>query len=113
MRQFNKDIAADPRVIATLVPLSYGLTFCVKSVNLEGEALAAALKARKERSDEEPLLELLRARQEVLRNELAALNDAETNDNAADSTTVELPPPPPPPPPAKKRDMSLLGFQPK
>jgi len=88
MRQFNKDIAEDPRLIATLVPLSYGLTLCVKTVSLEGETLREALEARRERSDHEPLLALLRARREELRGELTELNGAAAVVEAQNAVTA-------------------------
>ena len=41
-RAFNARLAKDPRVIASLVPLSYGITLCVKTMELDGVALGAA-----------------------------------------------------------------------
>ena len=41
MRQFNADLARDPRVVAMMVPLSYGITLCVKTVELDGGGCGA------------------------------------------------------------------------
>merc|ERR1719163_1130984 len=36
MRDFNYKLAADPRVLASLVPLSYGITVAFKTMSLGG-----------------------------------------------------------------------------
>lgn len=75
-RQFNYDLAKDPRVIATLVPLSYGITVCVKTMNLDGAALAAAREQDARDGGDEALYELLRARRSAVEAELAQMPPA-------------------------------------
>ena len=75
-REFNYDLAKDPRVIATLVPLSYGITVCVKTMNLDGPALAAAREQDARDGGDEALHELLRARRSAVEAELAQMPPA-------------------------------------
>ena len=42
MRKFAESLAKDPRVIATMVPLSYGFTLCVKAMDLPAKPLEQA-----------------------------------------------------------------------
>jgi len=72
MRRFNQALAHDPRVIASLVPLSYGITVCVKTLELEGPALATALAAQAQ-GDNKPFLGLLETRRAQLEAKLAEL----------------------------------------
>mmetsp|Transcript_15947 Transcript_15947/g.21713 ORF Transcript_15947/g.21713 Transcript_15947/m.21713 type:complete len:582 (-) Transcript_15947:554-2299(-) len=73
MRRFNEMLARDPRVLASLVPLSYGITICVKTLQVDGPKLKASLTA-KEKGDSGPFLELLRARRDELEAQLSALD---------------------------------------
>lgn len=73
MRAFNKKLAADPRVLATLVPLSYGITICVKAMELDGEALEAAREKLAAHGDDASLRELLAARKAEVEAKLAQL----------------------------------------
>ncbi len=68
MRSFNTQLASDPRVLASLVPLSYGLTICMKTMELDGEALAAA------RGEPDGLRRLLDERRAAAQSELEALS---------------------------------------
>ena len=72
MRAFNKRLAADPRVLASLVPLSYGITVCMKTIDLDGPALDLARDAA-QRDDDAPLRELLLARRAAVQAELDAM----------------------------------------
>lgn len=72
-RAFNARLATDPRVIATLVPLSYGITLCVKTMELEGEALNAARDADAASGGTEQVDVLLRARREAVEAALAQI----------------------------------------
>jgi len=69
MRQFNEQLAHDPRVLASLVPLSYGITICIKTLHLDGAALASA----KATGGDDELVALLRERREAVAAEIAAL----------------------------------------
>jgi len=74
MRSFNSALATDPRVLASLVPLSYGLTICIKAMDLDGPRLAAA-RAQAEGGDQgKALLALLKERRRAAAEELAALS---------------------------------------
>ena len=42
MREFAESLSKDPRVIATMVPLSYGFTLCVKAMDLPAKPLEQA-----------------------------------------------------------------------
>ena len=42
MRKFAESLSKDPRVIATMVPLSYGFTLCVKAMDLPAKPLEQA-----------------------------------------------------------------------
>jgi caffeoyl-CoA O-methyltransferase len=75
MRAFNQRLASDPRVLASLVPLSYGITICVKTLHVDGSKLDAVLSAR-EKGDSAPFLGMLRERREELEKQLAALGPA-------------------------------------
>jgi len=69
MRVFNRLLAADPRVLASLVPLSYGITICMKTLNLDGPDLAAAHAA----GSDDALVALLQQRRAAVQAELASL----------------------------------------
>ena len=58
MRAFNEQLANDPRVLASLVPLSYGITIAIKTINLDGLALD---EARTSATDDK-MRELLQSR---------------------------------------------------
>ena len=68
MRQFNADLARDPRVVAMMVPLSYGITLCVKTVELDGGAYADAKGA-----GDDAVAKLLLERRAAVEQELAAM----------------------------------------
>jgi len=72
MRDFNERLAQDPRVLASLVPLSYGITVCLKVMEVDGSGLAAA-RDSSEAGDSEPMRELLLARKAAALAELEAL----------------------------------------
>ena len=72
-RAFNARLAKDPRVIASLVPLSYGITLCVKTMELDGVALGAARDEDERSGGKEKVHALLRARREEVEAALAAL----------------------------------------
>jgi predicted O-methyltransferase YrrM len=72
MRAFNKQLARDPRVLASLVPLSYGITVTMKVIDLDGPALASA-RAASESGDDGEMLEVLRARRAAAVAELEGL----------------------------------------
>ena len=76
VRAFNKRLAHDPRVLASLVPLSYGITVCIKAIDLDGPALAAARDAA-DAGDTSPILDVLRQRREAAVAELAELGGPE------------------------------------
>lgn len=73
MRDFNRQLANDPRVLASLVPLSYGITVAIKSIDLDGPALAAARAASAGGEGDEQIRELMRQRREAAVAELAAM----------------------------------------
>ena len=66
-------LAADPRVLASLVPLSYGITLCVKTMELDGVALGAARDEDERSGGKEKVHALLRARRKEVEAALAAL----------------------------------------
>jgi predicted O-methyltransferase YrrM len=72
LREFNAQLAADPRVLASLVPLSYGLTIAYKAMDLPGPALAAA-RAKSASGDEAELRELLERRRSEVQAEIDAM----------------------------------------
>ena len=74
MRAFNMELAQDPRVLASLVPLSYGITIAVKTIDLDGPALEAARLQRRNGQGDSQLKELLRQRKAAALAELAALD---------------------------------------
>ena len=72
-RKFNARLATDPRVIATLVPLSYGITLCVKTIELDGEKLNAARDEDAREGGEQQVHALLRARRKEVEAALAQM----------------------------------------
>mmetsp|Transcript_118528 Transcript_118528/g.215576 ORF Transcript_118528/g.215576 Transcript_118528/m.215576 type:complete len:423 (-) Transcript_118528:52-1320(-) len=66
MRQFNEKLATDPRVLASLVPLSYGITICSKVMSVDGPQLSDARDAADEGSPELMQSLLLERRAKVL-----------------------------------------------
>ena len=70
MRAFSEKLASDPRVLASLVPLSYGITIAIKTMSLDGPGLEAARAA----GDDDALVALLKARREEVAAEIAALS---------------------------------------
>ena len=72
-RAFNARLAKDPRVIASLVPLSYGITLCVKTMELDGVALGAARDEDERSGGKEKVHALLRERRKEVEAALAAL----------------------------------------
>ena len=74
MRDFNKKLAKDPRVLASLVPLSYGITVAFKAMDLDGEALAQAQAAQQSGAGDDAMRELLRQRRAAAQAELDAMN---------------------------------------
>ena len=73
MRAFSKKLAADPRVLASLVPLSYGITIAIKTMDLDGGSLQAARDAMADGAGDGPMRELLAARRAAVEAELAAM----------------------------------------
>jgi len=73
MREFNYQLATDPRVMASLVPLSYGITIAVKTIDLDGPALAAARAESAPGQGEEKIRELMRRRRAEAVAELDAM----------------------------------------
>jgi len=69
MREFNEALAKDPRVLASLVPLSYGITITMKVLNLDGQALQAAQQA----AGDDALAALLRERRAAVAAELDSI----------------------------------------
>ena len=76
MRDFNFALANDPRVLSSLVPLSYGITIAIKAIDLDGPALGAARAATSNGEGDEKMRELLRKRREAAKAELEAMGDA-------------------------------------
>ena len=76
MRDFNFRLAQDPRVLAALVPLSYGITVAVKSIDLDGPALAAARAAQENGEGNEAMQALLRQRRAAAVAEIEAMGSA-------------------------------------
>jgi len=87
MRAFNARLAADPRVLASLVPLSYGITLCVKTLEVEQQPLAAALEARSA-GDSAPFLALLAERRAELERRLASLAPPQQGSSSAASAAA-------------------------
>jgi hypothetical protein len=73
MRDFNYKLAKDPRVLASLVPLSYGITIAMKSMDLEGGALQAARDAMETSGDDGKMRELLKERRSAVQAEIDAM----------------------------------------
>jgi hypothetical protein len=73
MRAFNERLAKDPRVLASLVPLSYGITVCMKLLHLDGPRLAAARDAQAA-GDDAPLRALMLERKAAAQAELAEMS---------------------------------------
>lgn len=69
MREFNMKLAQDPRVLASLVPLSYGITICTKVMGVDSSGLQAARKAA-DGGDRSALKELLLERRRAVQAEL-------------------------------------------
>lgn len=65
MRAFNDRLSKDPRIICTLVPLSYGLTLCTKTMDLRSSALQEARSADESNGDRELLRKMLLERREI------------------------------------------------
>jgi len=78
MRNFNVQLARDPRLLVSLVPLSYGLTICFKTLDLDGSALQSAQQVGSQTLDNDKLRELLYARRAEVESELASLPTAPT-----------------------------------
>jgi len=72
MRAFNERLAQDPRVLATLVPLSYGITVCLKVLHLDGPTLADARDAV-DAGNTDPLRSMLLERRAEAKAALDAL----------------------------------------
>lgn len=72
MREFNERLARDPRVLASLVPLSYGITICSKVMTIDGPQLLDARDAV-DNGNTEPMQELLLDRRAKVLAELEAL----------------------------------------
>lgn len=72
-RAFNARLATDPRVIASLVPLSYGITLCVKTMELDGPKLDAARDADAASGGDEQVHALLRERRKEVEAALAQM----------------------------------------
>lgn len=60
-------------VLASLVPLSYGITVAIKTMNLDGPALAEARAARAVGAGDERMRELLLQRRAAAVAELEAM----------------------------------------
>ena len=73
MRDFNYKLAKDPRVLASLIPLSYGITVAMKSMELDGPALQAARDAMEASGDDAKMRELLKQRRAAVQAELDAM----------------------------------------
>ena len=73
MRAFNYMLADDPRVLASLVPLSYGITIAIKTMNLDGPALEAAKAAKAADEGDAKMRDLLAQRREAAVAELKAM----------------------------------------
>jgi predicted O-methyltransferase YrrM len=76
MREFNANLAKDPRVLASLVPLSYGLTIAAKAIHLESSELQRAQDAIAAGRGSAQLRELLEQREAAVRAELDAMEAA-------------------------------------
>ena len=72
-RAFNARLATDPRVIASLVPLSYGITLCVKTMELDGVTLDAARDEDEVAGGKDKVHALLRSRRKEVEAALAAM----------------------------------------
>ena len=75
LREFNLRLAGDPRVLTSLVPLSYGITIALKTIDLPGPELAAA-RTTATAGDDSELLDLLRRRRSEAQAELDAMDAA-------------------------------------
>jgi len=73
MRDFNRRLAADPRVLASLVPLSYGITIAIKAMDLDGPKLQTAREEMEDGEGDSAMRELLRQRRAAVGAELDAL----------------------------------------
>ena len=73
MRDFNRKLATDPRVIASLVPLSYGITIAFKAMDLDGPALEAARTAMAAGQGDDAMRAVLQQRRAQVQAELDAL----------------------------------------
>jgi len=73
LRDFNMQLAKDPRVLASLVPLSYGITIGFKVMDLPGPELAVARVTADDGNDAK-LLELLRQRRSQVQAEIEAMS---------------------------------------
>ena len=76
MRAFNARLAQDPRVLASLVPLSYGITVAMKAMDLDGPALEAARGAMDAGSGDAQMKAMLSQRREAALAELQAMGSA-------------------------------------
>ena len=76
MRAFNEELANDPRVLASLVPLSYGITIALKTIDLDGPGLAAARAAKASGEGDEKMMAVLRERRAAAVAELEAMGAA-------------------------------------
>lgn len=74
LRDFNRRLASDPRVLASLVPLSYGITVAFKAINLDGPQLEAAREAQATGQGDDAMREVLAQRRAAAVAELAALD---------------------------------------
>ena len=75
-RAFNARLATDPRVIASLVPLSYGITLAVKTMELDGVTLDAARDEDEVAGGKDKVHALLRSRRKEVEAAIAAMPPA-------------------------------------
>mmetsp|Transcript_94186 Transcript_94186/g.177187 ORF Transcript_94186/g.177187 Transcript_94186/m.177187 type:complete len:429 (+) Transcript_94186:41-1327(+) len=73
MRNFNARLARDPRVIASLVPLSYGITICTKVLGAPAGTSLNDARDAADAGNNEPLRDLLLQRRREAQAELDAL----------------------------------------
>lgn len=74
LRDFNRYLASDSRVITSLVPLSYGITLAFKAIDLDAPQLAAARKAKAAGDGDDAMRKLLLSRRAAAVAELQALS---------------------------------------
>lgn len=76
MRDFNTRLASDPRVIASLVPLSYGITICTKVLSVLGGSSLSDARDAAAAGNSGPLRDLLLERRREAQAELEKLKVA-------------------------------------